>query len=68
MADFSSHTLEWLREVVDKTIDKSRAMLWDDLTPEQRQEIIDAVSKEILTEAEPKTITEEDIMALLNKV
>lgn len=68
MADFSSHTLEWLREVVDKSIDKSRAMLWDDLTPEQRQEIIDAVSKEIPTESEPQSITEEDIKALLDKV
>lgn len=67
MADFSSQTLEWLREVVDKTIDKSRAKLWDDLTPAQRQQIIDAVSKEILTGAEPEAITEEDIMALINK-
>lgn len=67
MADFSSQTLEWLREVVDKTIDKSRAKLWDDLTPAQRQEIIDAVSKEIPAEAEPQTITEDDIMALLDK-
>lgn len=67
MADFSTHTLEWLREVVDKTIDKSRTKLWDDLTDEQRQEIIDAVSKEIPIEAEPEAITEEDIMALLDK-
>lgn len=47
--------------------DKGDPMTWSDLTDEQRQEIIDAVSKEIPAEAEPQTITEEDIMALLDK-
>lgn len=48
--------------------DKGDPMTWSGLSDEQRQEIIDAVSKEIPIEAEPEAITEEDIKALLDKV